>query len=165
VSTLRQAAPDDHIGLRGAPSVEKVYPAVPLTARLARRLVTSALTDWGLPAMRDRAGLVTAELAANAAIQGQAALPGQVLVRVTRTPLYVVIQVGDHNTAGPPEPPLTVADTAENGRGLLISRALSADIGWFLQGEWKIVWAALCETQEPGDREAEASRGRLGRAA
>jgi anti-sigma regulatory factor (Ser/Thr protein kinase) len=163
MSTLRQAAPRSHIGLQHAVSVEEVYPADPATAPQARHLVTSVLRDWGLPALRPDAALVVTELIANAVAQGEAAPPAEVLVRVSRTARYVVIQAGDHNPAGPPRPPRRVRGTAEHGRGLLITRALSDQIGWFREGEWKVVWAAIPKPEVPGEQEA--FRGRFGRAA
>jgi hypothetical protein len=163
MSTLRQAVPRSHIGLPHATSVQEVYPAVPVTVPRARHLVTSALNDWGLAATRSDAAMVAAELTANAVVQGGSTLPAEVLVRVSWTPRYVVIQVGDHNPAGPQKPPRTITGTAEHGRGLLISRALSARLAWCRQGDWKVVWAAL---SKPPTREGhETSRGQLGKAA
>ena len=134
MSTLRQAAPRGHIGLQHAVSVEEVYPADPATAPQARHLVTSALRDWGLPALRPDAALVVTELIANAVAQGESALPAEVLVRVSWTERYVVIQVGDHNPAGPPRPPRKVSETAEHGRGLMISRLPVGSPGVVLPG-------------------------------
>jgi anti-sigma regulatory factor (Ser/Thr protein kinase) len=163
MSTLRQAAPPTYTGLQDAMSVEEVYAAAPLSVPRARHLVTSVLRDWGLSALRPDAALIVTELAANAAGQGESATPAEVLVRISRTAGDVVIQVGDHNPAGPPSPPCTVPGTAENGRGLLISRALAADLGWCIEGDWKIVWAVLRNPPVAGEQEA--VRGQLGRAA
>jgi hypothetical protein len=163
MSTLRQAAPRSHIGLRDAVSAEEVYPAAPLAVPQARRLVRSALDGWGLAAMRGDAELVAAELTANAVACGQSAAPAEVLVRVSRTAGYVVIQAGDHSPGGPPAPPRRVAGTAEHGRGLLIACALSARLAWFRDGDWKIVWAALRTPHRDG--EPHVSRDRVRRAA
>jgi len=162
MSTLRQAAPRGHIGLQHAVSVEEVYPADPATAPQARHFVTSALRDWGLPSLRPDAALVVTELIANAVAQGESAPPAEVLVRVSWTERYVVIQVGDHNPAGPPRPPRRVSETAEHGRGLMISRSLSAHLAWFCQGDWKVVWAAL---RTPPAQDGETGRGQFWRAA
>jgi hypothetical protein len=177
MSTLREAAPLSHAGQRRAVSVEQVYPATPKAVPQARHLVAAVLTGWGLAAMRDVAVLVTAELTANAAGQGELAPPPEVLVRVSRTARCVVIAAGDHNPAGPPAPPRTAAAAAEHGRGLLIVRALSARLGWCRDGEWKVVWAELPkpqatekpqaaeEPQATEEPQQQAIRSELGRAA
>jgi len=159
MSTLRQAAPPGTIGMQHAVSVEQVYAADPASVPLARALVTSAVRDWGLAALWDDAALVVTELAANAVGQS---VSGEIVVRVSWTVLYVVVEVGDRNPAGPPRPPREVAGTAEHGRGLLIWQTLSARRGWYRQGEWKVVWAAL---RKPAARQQAASRSQLRRAA
>ena len=163
MSTLRQAVPRGHIGLQYAVSVEEVYPADPTAAPQARHLVTSVLRDWGLPALRPDAALVVTELITNAVVQGESAPPPEVLVRLSRTASYAVIQVGDHNPAGPPTPPRRVKVTEEHGRGLLITRTLSAHLAWFRQDDWKVVWAALAKPETPGENKA--IRGQVGVAA
>lgn len=163
MSTLRQTAPGSHIGLQNAVSVEEVYAAVPVTVPRARRLVTSALSDWGLAVMQPDAALVAAELTANAVSSGGSVLPAEVLVRVSWTAHWVVIQVGDHDPVGPPKPPRKIREMQEHGRGLLIARALSARLAWFVEGDWKIVWAALAKP--PARDGQEVGRSQFGRAA
>ena len=161
MSAPGRAAPRSHTGLQHAVSVEAVCAAAPVTVARARRLVTSAPGDRGLVAMREGAGLVVAEPAANAVRRD--AGPPEVLVRVSRTTRYVVLQVGDHNPAGPPAPPRTATQTAGCGRGLLISRALPARLAWFRQDDRKVARAALRLPPAPGQHDA--SRCQPGRAA
>jgi anti-sigma regulatory factor (Ser/Thr protein kinase) len=144
MSTLRHATSPGHADLEQGKYIAAVYPADPAYVSHARCLVVATLDDWGLTALADDAGLVVGELAANAVSQDPlAAAAGEILIRVSWPARRVVIEVGDHNPAVPPRPPRRVADTAESGRGLLISRALAYQLGWYGEGDWKIVWAAL----------------------
>jgi hypothetical protein len=163
MSTLRQAAPPSQAGLSQAVSVEGVYPAAPEAVSQARRLVAAALSEWHLETVRDVAVLAAGELAANAASQGLLAPPPEMLARVSRTARHVIIAAGDHNPAGPPAPPRKVPAAATEGRGLLIVSALSDRYGWYLDGGWKVVWAAILIP--PVTWEQPAARSELGRAA
>lgn len=109
----------------------------------ARHLLSSALGEWGLAAMTDDAALIISELAANAVRQGQSAPPAEVLVRISRTSRRLVIQVGDHSPAAPPRPRRAVPQDGEHGRGLQIARCLAADLAWYREDGWKLVWAAI----------------------
>jgi Histidine kinase-like ATPase domain len=165
MSTLRQESLRSHTSMWRAVSVEAVYPAEPGSVPRSRCLVTSTLRDWGLPALRPDAALVVTELAANAVAQGEVVPPADFLVRISLAACYVVIEVGDHNPAGPPAPPRAVNGTAEHGRGLFISASLSADLAWCRDGDWKIVWAVLVPTRPPEHGDPSADQGQFGWAA
>lgn len=109
-------------------------------ARLARLLATEQLRSWGLPL--EDAGLVVAELAANAALHGY--VPGRdfrVLLTVDGDTLR--IEVADARGDQLPRvqaPP----DAAECGRGLLLVEALATRWG-VEHGPFprKTVWAEI----------------------
>jgi anti-sigma regulatory factor (Ser/Thr protein kinase) len=143
--TLRHAEPGSHSGLCGdhAQAAELILTA-PRPARAARQFADSTLRSWGI-SDTGNAVLVTSELTANAARAGLAAGQAEILLRLGATTRYVIIQVGDRNTAVPRRPARWArADAdAETGRGLRIARALSRQLCWYSQGSWKIVWAAV----------------------
>jgi anti-sigma regulatory factor (Ser/Thr protein kinase) len=124
--------------------------------------VGETLTAWGLPTIADSTDLVAGELLANAVSQGEGTSPAEILLRLTRTRCFVIIQVGDHNPDAPPRPPRNVDGLAEHGRGLLITRILAAQIAWYQEGQWKLVWAAIRITPTPA---RSAGRAQLRRAA
>jgi serine/threonine-protein kinase RsbW len=94
--------------------------------------------------------LVATELAGNALLHGRA----PVEVRLLNGDGRWLIQVTDSDLANAP----TVAGPGQataGGRGLRIARALSTDIGWYIAGQAKHVWAAVptASTQDaPPDR-------------
>jgi anti-sigma regulatory factor (Ser/Thr protein kinase) len=158
---LRHAAPRGHTGAGLGFSAEHVYPAVPGSVPLARRQLTDTLAGWGLRAIAVVGDQVAAELLANAVGQAENASPPEILLRLTRSRCFVIIQVGDRNPAAPPRPPRKVPGQAEHGRGLLIVRALAEQVAWYEQGGWKLVWAAI----RAASPVRSAGRGQLGRAA
>lgn len=112
-------------------------------ARLARLLATEQLRSWGLPL--EDAGLVVAELAANAALHGY--VPGRdfrVLLTVDGDTLR--IEVAD--VRGDQLPRVQAPhDAAECGRGLLLVEALATRWG-VEHGPFprKTVWAEIALT-------------------
>jgi len=156
MSTLRHAQPAHYAHQRPGKHAGHVYPADPASVRLARRLVTTVLSEWGLAVLADDGGLIADELAANAVRQSimAAGVTAEILVRVSRTERHVTIQVGDNNPAAPPRPPRRVPGCAESGRGLMISAALAEQLGWFREADWKIVWAALAVPRQRHARHA-----------
>lgn len=113
-------------------------------ARLARLLATEQLRSWGLPL--DDAGLVVAELAANAALHGY--VPGRdfrVLLTVDGDTLR--IEVADARGEQLPRVQDTRTDPAECGRGLLLVEALATRWG-VEHGPFprKTVWAEVALT-------------------
>ncbi|MGY3339441.1 anti-sigma regulatory factor (Ser/Thr protein kinase) [Streptomyces filamentosus] len=104
------------------------FSSTPRGARLARRLTLLQLHQWGVPygaELSDTAGLLTAELAANAVTHGR--VPGRdcelALLYVPR--ILLRIDVSDTRgecrpESGAPEP------LDEGGRGLLLVGALAS---------------------------------------
>ncbi|MFE2024440.1 ATP-binding protein [Streptomyces hygroscopicus] len=117
-------------------------------ARLARRLVSQRMDEWGYPydgRANETLTLITAELAANAIRHGH--VPGRDFrVRLTETGDTLRVEVTDTRTER--VPPLTVQeppDDTESGRGLLIVAQLASR--WAVtprdSGPGKTVWAEL----------------------
>lgn len=101
-----------------------------LGARLARHVALYRLRRWGHPPESDlaeAAGLIVAELAANAVTHGQ--VPGRDFeLRLTLTARTLRIDVTDTRTERrPPEPGhgAVPGPLAESGRGLLLVEALA----------------------------------------
>lgn len=126
-------------------------PALPLSARWARRHVTAALSAWNVPedALRS-VELVVAELASNA-ITITAANPGyrdldgaqRISVVLRLLPGRVVIEVTDNDI----RPPVLSAagPDAENGRGLVIVQAIAKEWGYYTPPSGgKVVFAVVC---------------------
>ncbi|MFF9076789.1 ATP-binding protein [Streptomyces sp. NPDC014735] len=112
-------------------------------ARLARLLATEQLRSWGLPL--EDAGLVVAELAANAALHGH--VPGRDFrISLTVDGDTLRIEVSDARGDAMPRVPEPDGESLA-GRGLLIVEALSAEwgvrVGPFAR---KTVWADLALT-------------------
>jgi len=114
-------------------------------ARLARRLTTQQLHDWGIPQdsnLNDAAAHVVAELAANAVTHGH--VPGRdfelrlVLMHHNSLRIEVSDTRGDRLSAV--SPPVPERDT---GRGLQLVDALAADWGVTERSVGKTVWAEL----------------------
>ncbi|WP_446034697.1 ATP-binding protein [Streptomyces olivaceus] len=122
-------------------------------ARLARRLAAARLDDWGVPYgtdAHDAIVLITAELAANAAVHGH--VPDRDFH--LRLHLYadarsttVRVEVTDTRAERVPPRPAAVAAPApgatETGRGLLLIAALATRWDWHprADGPGKTVWA------------------------
>ena len=144
--TLRHAAPGGHTGPRqglSPPNVERVFPAVPVSVRRARRFVADTLAAWGLGEVTGASVQVVAELAANAVREGEYSPQPEILLRLSCSPQFVFVQAGDHNPLPPPRAARRMRRSAEHGRGLPIARAFSHRLAWYEQDGWKIVWAAI----------------------
>ncbi|MGH3310714.1 MAG: ATP-binding protein [Streptomyces sp.] len=127
------------------------FTSTPRGARLARRLVSHRLDEWGHPydsAVNETVTLIAAELTANAVRHGH--VPGRDFhLRLTSTAeptVDVRIEVTDSRTErvpllSPQEPP----GDAESGRGLLLVAALATRWGAAprLAAPGKTVWAQL----------------------
>ncbi|MFD8261257.1 ATP-binding protein [Streptomyces griseoluteus] len=117
-------------------------------ARLARRLATHQLDQWGHPygtPASEAVALIVAELAANAVLYGR--VPGRDFeLRLHHRDGTVRIELSDTH---PAHPKLPVHDpTAEGGRGLLLIDAVATRWGTSPRGgPGKTVWAE-CGTGE-----------------
>jgi anti-sigma regulatory factor (Ser/Thr protein kinase) len=136
------------------------FTSTPRGARLARRLVSHRLAQWGYPydsGPNETATLIASELAANAVRHGL--VPGRDFhVRLTATAppattgSIIRIEVSDTRTEKQPKLS-TAAPDAETGRGLyLVSRLAER---WAVGprpngGPGKTVWAEIAANGGPG---------------
>jgi anti-sigma regulatory factor (Ser/Thr protein kinase) len=108
------------------------FTSTPRGARLARRLVSHRLNEWGHPytsPTNETVTLITAELTANAIRHGH--VPGRDFhLRVTLAEADGVlrVEVTDTRTERFPSP-TAPTPSAESGRGLLLVEALADDWG------------------------------------
>ncbi|MGW3118756.1 ATP-binding protein [Streptomyces sp. NPDC001107] len=124
------------------------FTSTPRGARLARRLVSHRLNDWGHPytsPANESTTLIAAELTANAVQHGH--VPGRDFhLRVTfaESDGVLRIEVTDTRTERLPTPGTPPPD-AESGRGLLLVDALADDWGVTPRptAPGKTVWAEL----------------------
>lgn len=107
-------------------------------ARLARRIITGALTAWGLTHLTRSAVMVGHELVANALRHG---MPPAAL-RLIRRNGAVLIEVGDSSAALPRIPEID-NETSTSGRGMFIVSRLARTWGVRPLPTGKIVWAGL----------------------
>ncbi|PYC87375.1 ATP-binding protein [Streptomyces tateyamensis] len=125
------------------------FSSTPRGARLARRLVSHRLDEWGYSydsRANETMTLVCAELAANAVRHGH--VPGRDFeVRLTRSATALRVEVSDTRTERAPRqaPPTAPSDDAESGRGLLIVARLAARWGMSPRpaAPGKTIWAEL----------------------
>ena len=122
--------------------------AVSTAPRRARAAIRATLAEWDLDALAGDAEAITSELvtdaiAASRQVAPAGRAPGPVWLTITATSTELHVNVWDPN----PDPP---ADDLpgpwdEDGRGLLIVKALSHFWGWYHpKGRGgKLVWAAF----------------------
>ncbi|MEG3626424.1 ATP-binding protein [Streptomyces poriticola] len=129
------------------------FTSTPRGARLARRLVSHRLNDWGHPyttPVNETLTLITAELTANAVRHGH--VPGRDFrVRLTLAEGIFHIEVTDTRAEKqPPSTPPTPDSASESGRGLHLVAALADDWGVSprLAAPGKTVWAELRAMQQ-----------------
>jgi anti-sigma regulatory factor (Ser/Thr protein kinase) len=141
----RRLAPEREFTMR--------FTSTPRGARLARRLVSHRLDDWGHPyatRVNESLTFITAELTANAVQHGH--VPGRDFhLRLTLAEGIVRVEVTDTRTERqPPSSPPMTDSLSESGRGLLLVAALSDDWGTTPRhaAPGKTVWAELCVQQE-----------------
>jgi anti-sigma regulatory factor (Ser/Thr protein kinase) len=140
--------PDWHIQKYTAPAHEFAmrFTSTPRGARLARRLVSHRLHEWGHPydgPVNEAVTLITAELAANAVRHGH--VPGRDFhLRLTATPEVVRVEVSDTRTERLPEtrPPRDPAGD-ESGRGLVLVEEVADLWGVIPRSPGKCVWAEV----------------------
>ncbi|MFC8229962.1 ATP-binding protein [Streptomyces sp. NPDC057287] len=124
------------------------FSATPRGARLARRLASHRVHEWGHrygSGLNDSVSLVVAELAANAVTHGL--VPGrEALLRlVLVTGVRVRVEVADTRGERWPEVRAGSADDAEAGRGLVLVGALAEAWGAVDRegAPGKTVWAEV----------------------
>ncbi|MCX5198510.1 ATP-binding protein [Streptomyces sp. NBC_00249] len=120
------------------------FSSTPRGARLARQLALVELHDWGVPegtALSDGAGLLVAELAANAVTHGR--VPGRDFeVRMVLLAGVLRVEVSDARRERRPQ--VRPAEyQAESGYGLRIVDGLAVDWGVMDRVVGKTVWAEL----------------------
>ncbi|MFF4037415.1 ATP-binding protein [Streptomyces sp. NPDC001816] len=124
------------------------FTSTPRGARLARRLVSHRLNDWGHPyttPVNETLTLITAELSANAVRHGH--VPGRDFhVQLTLAEGTFRIEVTDTRDEKQPSPTPAAPDPlSESGRGLLLVASLADDWGVTPRpaAPGKTVWAQL----------------------
>lgn len=124
------------------------FTSTPRGARLARRLVSHRLDDWGHPyttPANETLTLITAELSANAVRHGH--VPGRDFhVQLTLAEDTFRIEVTDTRAEKrPPASPSTADSLSESGRGLLLVAAFADNWGVSPRqaAPGKTVWAEL----------------------
>jgi anti-sigma regulatory factor (Ser/Thr protein kinase) len=124
------------------------FTSTPRGARLARRLVSHRLNDWGHPyttPVNETLTLITAELTANAVRHGY--IPGRDFhLQLTLAEGTFRIEVTDTRAERqPPSTPPTPDSASESGRGLHLVAALADDWGVTPRqaAPGKTVWAEL----------------------
>ncbi|MER7101628.1 ATP-binding protein [Streptomyces humidus] len=129
------------------------FTSTPRGARLARRLVSHRVNDWGHPyttPVNETLTLITAELTANAVRHGH--VPGRDFhLHLTQTEDVVRIEVTDTRAEKqPPAGPPATDPLSESGRGLLLVAALADDWGVTPRrgAPGKTVWAELRVRQQ-----------------
>ncbi|GAA2914190.1 ATP-binding protein [Streptomyces mexicanus] len=130
------------------PSATSWRVALPHTAAAvpaARALVRSALSEPAHPADSDTAELLTAELVANAVEHTAGRGPIELVVEVLPTGCHVEVHDADPAPPGGlTHPDLPTPDPwQEDGRGLLLIRALSSSCGHRPTATGKAVWFRL----------------------
>ncbi|WP_199854813.1 ATP-binding protein [Streptomyces dioscori] len=129
------------------------FTSTPRGARLARRLVSHRLNDWGHPyttSVNETLSLITAEFTANAVRHGH--IPGRDFhLCLTLADGAVRVEVTDTCTEKQPPPSPPAADSlSESGRGLLLVEALADNWGVSPRqaAPGKTVWAELRVQQQ-----------------
>ncbi|NGO47155.1 ATP-binding protein [Streptomyces sp. YC419] len=124
------------------------FTSTPRGARLARRLVSHRLNDWGHPystPVNETLTLITAELSANAVRHGH--VPGRDFhLQLTLAEGTFRIEVTDTRAEKqPPSTPPIPDSSSESGRGLHLVAALADDWGVTprLSAPGKTVWSEL----------------------
>ncbi|MET7418172.1 ATP-binding protein [Dactylosporangium sp. NPDC005555] len=107
-------------------------------ARQARRVITGALSSWGLPHLTRAAVMVGHELVANALRHG---MPPAALRLLCRDGA-VLIEVGDGSPAMPRIAEID-NETSMSGRGMFIVSRLARSWGVRAMPTGKVVWAEL----------------------
>ncbi|MFF4930495.1 ATP-binding protein [Streptomyces griseofuscus] len=118
------------------------FTSTPRGARLARRLVSLRLDEWGHPydgRVNEAVTLISAEFAANAVRHGR--VPGRDFhLRLAEEDGVVRLEVSDTRGERMPEPRVPCG---EGGRGLILVEALADKWGVAPRQPGKTVWAEV----------------------
>ncbi|MFF5441971.1 ATP-binding protein [Streptomyces achromogenes] len=118
------------------------FTSTPRGARLARRLVSQRLDEWGHPydsPANESVTLIAAELASNAVRHGH--VPGRdFLLRLTASDDALRLEVSDTRSERLPE---VREPCGESGRGLMLVGALADKWGIAPRQPGKTVWAEV----------------------
>lgn len=110
----------------------------------ARAWTRQVLREWQLSDLSDTAELVVSELMTNAVFASRRL--GHPVIRLILTLDHGELAIFVHDDCpGAPEP-ANADDEDENGRGLLLVKAVSSRWGWYATGDGtsgKVVWAVL----------------------
>ena len=143
------------VGQRPGPAsltTSLVLGAVGTAPGCARATLRDALAQWGLRHLTDHAEAITSELVANAVAASSKAAPGDaapapIILWITVRRGELCIRVWDPDPTPPPRDYVPVT-WDENGRGLMIVKALSHRWDWYpTPNGGKYVWAALNLTE------------------
>ncbi|WP_432059731.1 ATP-binding protein [Streptomyces sp. S1] len=126
----------------GRPAYSQTLPREPRSAAVARRLVRTALTVWGLEPLIEDATLVMTELVSNAVDHGR--LPS-IRVIVSRPSAHTIRLGVVDRSKGVPTMRTDADENQTRGRGLLLVDALTDRWGTELYRWGKQVWAELEE--------------------
>ncbi|TMM37826.1 MAG: ATPase [Actinobacteria bacterium] len=125
----------------GPPALRADLPFGPDAQRQARRLVSTACLEWGLPQLCMAAELIASELTGNAVRHGA---PPLRLVAAARTRyLHIVARDGSPRPPRPVDPPPVPYALASGGYGLRLVDAVAATWGFVRTAGGKAVWATL----------------------
>ncbi|MFE5406733.1 ATP-binding protein [Streptomyces sp. NPDC056580] len=128
------------------PSFSETWDCQPESAAKARRLITAALSKWGIEGLTEIGALVTSELVSNAITHSGCR---RFRLRISRTDARtVLIIVSDTNRLVPRL--REVRGDSEGGRGLLLVAEMSKDWGYDRKVWGKAVWALL---EQPAHQE------------
>lgn len=128
--------------------------ALPSAVPCARLHVREVLWEWKHHDLAGSVELVTSEILTNA-VRASGGLDERNPTRTAPVPIVrlwlaadhqrVLVQVWDGNSSRITRQPQEPAPDEENGRGLLLVQALSADWGSYIPNGWrgKLVWAIL----------------------
>ncbi|MFG2123094.1 ATP-binding protein [Streptomyces sp. NPDC048710] len=131
------------------PTAAFELPALPAAVGTARRVLRDLLTAWGVAEpVRDDAVLVASELVTNALVH---AAGERIVCRMRSTADRVRLEVEDQNRGAARPVQRQSGPDDQNGRGLFLVDALSADWGVTLAPDRpaRIVWADLTTAPEP----------------
>ncbi|GGM11060.1 MULTISPECIES: ATP-binding protein [Micromonospora] len=110
-----------------------------LRVAIHRELTGNALVDGEqMHEVPEQMALVATELATNALRHG---LP-PTIVRLLRADDCLVLDVADHDLTPLPELSDTLPE-GSGGRGLLLARSFSVDVGWYATETTKHIWATF----------------------